>query len=338
MIKLNMKTALITGVNGQDGSYLSEFLLRKNYIVHGIIRRASSINTVKIDDVVKNDDNFHLHYADMSDTNSLNNLIMYICPDEIYNLAAMSDVKVSFDIPEYTADVDAIGTLRLLETIRKSGLNIRFYQAGTSEMFGKTTIMPQTELTPFNPRSPYAVSKVFAHNITVNYREAYNIFACNGILFNHSSPKRGYNFVEMKIIEAAINIKNGKQNCLYLGNLYSKRDIGHAKDYVIAMWLMLQQEHPEDYIIATGYTFSIKEIVELVFNKLNMPITWKNSNLEEVGLVDGIVRVAIDEKLFRPIDVDVLLCDDSKAFNKLGWTPTNTLDDIIDEIIKVKYN
>jgi GDPmannose 4,6-dehydratase len=331
-----MKIALITGVNGQDGSYLAEFLLRKNYIVHGMIRRSSSINTWRIDDIIKSNYDFHLHYGDMTDSSSLDSLIISIQPDEIYNLAAMSHVKISFEIPEYTANVDALGTLRLLESIKKSGRNIRFYQAGTSEMYGKTDYIPQNENTPFNPRSPYAVSKVFAHYTTIDYREAYNIFACNGILFNHSSPKRGYNFVEKKIVDSAINIKNGKQECLYLGNLYAKRDIGHAKDYVIAMWLMLQQDVADDYVIATGTTLSIKEIVEIVFKKLDMSITWQNSGLNEVGLVDGCIRVAIDIKFFRPNEVDILLGDYSKAFNKLGWTPTYSIDDIIDEIIK--YN
>lgn len=334
-----MKIALITGVNGQDGSYLAEFLLNKNYIVHGMIRRSSSVNTWRIDDIIKNDKRFTLHYGDMTDSNSLDSIIISIRPNEIYNLAAMSHVKVSFEMPEYTADVDALGTLRLLESVRKFkslGLNIRLYQAGTSEMFGQTLYIPQNEKTPFNPKSPYAVSKVFAHHTVVNYREAYNIYACNGILFNHSSPKRGSNFVEKKIIDSAINIKNGKQDCLTLGNLYSKRDIGHVKDYVSAMWLMLQQDKPDDYVIATGMSVSIKEIVEIVFKKLDMSITWQGSGLNEVGIVDGNVRIKVDVKYFRPNEVDILLGDYKKAYIKLGWAPTYTLDDIIDEMIK--YN
>jgi len=335
------KIALISGISGQDGSYLAELLLEKGYIVHGIVRRSSSINTHRLDNIYNNS-NLFLHYGDLSDASFINKIVMEIRPSEIYNLAAMSHVAVSFEIPEYTAEIDCLGTLRFLEAIRNTNKNIRFYQASTSELYGGVYDKAQNEETPFHPRSPYAVAKQYAFWIAKNYRESYNIFAVNGILFNHTSPRRGETFVEQKIIKAAVSILKNKQKVLKLGNIYSYRDYGHAKDYVNAMWLMLQQDNPEDYVIATGEKYLIKDIITLVFSKLNIPIEWKGEGLEEHAIVTefskykdkvGQTVVTIDKKYFRPSEVDTLLGDSTKAKNKLNWTPEYTFDDIINEMI-----
>jgi GDPmannose 4,6-dehydratase len=336
-----MKTALITGISGQDGSYLTELLLEKGYKVHGIIRRSSLINTKRLDHLYRNPDLF-LHYGDLSDSCLINKLITEIKPDEIYNLAAQSHVAVSFDIPEYTTDIDATGTLRLLEAIKNNNKNIKFYQASTSELYGGIYDKPQNEDTPFNPRSPYAIAKQYAFWITKNYRESYNIFAVNGILFNHTSPRRGETFVEQKIVKGAVAILKGKQKCLNLGNIYSYRDYGHAADYTYAMWLMLQQEIPEDYVIATGNKYMIKDIISLVFSKLNIPLEWSGEGIDEIGTVknskidnfDGKVVVKIDSKYFRPSEVNELIGDSTKAKEKLNWEPSYTFDMIIEEMIK----
>ena len=338
---VNQKIVLITGISGQDGSYLAEFLLEKDYIVHGIIRRSSSINTKRLNNIYKNP-NLHLHYGDLSDSSCINTLIMNIQPDEVYNLAAMSHVAVSFETPEYTADVDASGTLRILEAIKNSNKKIKFYQAGTSELYGGVYSKAQDENTPFHPRSPYAVAKLYAYWITKNYKEAYNIFAVNGILFNHTSPRRGETFVEQKIVKAAVAILNKKQSTLSLGNIYSYRDYGHAKDYIKAMWLILQQPEPEDFVISTGEKFMIKDVVSLVFSKLNMPIEWHGEGVDEYAQVTenskypdmkGKVVVKINKRYFRPTEVDNLIGDSTKARTKLGWTPEYTFDDIINEMI-----
>ena len=336
-----MKIALITGISGQDGSYLAELLLEKDYEVHGIIRRSSQINTKRLDNIYGNS-RLHLHYGDLSDSCLLNKLIMDIKPVEIYNLAAMSHVAVSFQIPEYTTDIDATGTLRILEAIKNTDKNIKFYQASTSELYGGVYDKPQNEDTPFNPRSPYAIAKQYAYWITKNYRESYNIFAVNGILFNHTSPRRGETFVEQKIVKGAIAISKELKDCLKLGNIYSYRDYGHAYDYVKAMWLMLQQEIPEDYVIATGNKYMIKDIVSLVFSKLNIPLEWSGEGINEIGTIknaknpkfEGKVVVKIDPLYFRPSEVDDLVGDSSKARMKLGWKPEYIFDNIIDEMIK----
>jgi len=333
-----MKIALITGVSGQDGSYLSELLLEKGYVVHGIIRRSSLINTKRLDHVYDNS-NFFLHYGDLSDSSFINKIINDILPDEIYNLAAMSHVAVSFENPEYTSDIDAIGTLRILEamknTMKYSNKVIKFYQAGTSELYGGIYDKPQNEETPFYPHSPYAVAKLYGYWITKNYRESYNLFAVNGILFNHTSPRRGETFVEQKIVKAAVAILNNKQDCLYLGNIYSYRDFGHAKDYVNAMWLMLQDDTPDDYVIATGSKYMIKDIVSLVFNKLGTQIEWSGEGTEEIGVIrySNKVVVRINKKYYRPNDVDSLIGDATKALNKLKWNPEYTFESIINEMI-----
>ena len=336
-----MKIALITGITGQDGSYLAEFLLEKNYQVHGIVRRTSQINRKRIENIYDNP-NLFLHYGDMSDSCLINKIIMDIKPDEIYNLAAMSHVAVSFQIPEYTTDIDATGTLRILEAIKNVDKNIKFYQASTSELYGGIYDNPQNEDTTFNPRSPYAIAKQYAFWITKNYRESYNIFAVNGILFNHTSPRRGETFVEQKIVQGAVAIFKGKKDCLKLGNIYSYRDYGHAYDYVKAMWLMLQQEIPEDYVIATGEKYMIKDIVTLVFSKLNIPLEWSGEGINEIGTInnskynkfEGKIVVKIDPVYFRPTEVDNLIGDSTKAKEKLGWNPEYTFDMIIDEMIK----
>ena len=333
------KIALITGISGQDGSYLAELLLQKDYKVHGIVRRSSSINTKRLDNVYKNP-NLKLHYGDLSDSSLINKLMNDIEPDEVYNLGAMSHVAVSFEIPEYTCDVDALGTLRLLESIRSLILNNkktpRFYQAGTSELYGGVYDKPQNEQTPFNPHSPYAVAKLFGYWITKNYRESYDMFAVNGVLFNHTSPRRGETFVEQKIVKGAVNIKKGKQEILKLGNIYSYRDYGHAKDFVYAMWLMLQQDIPGDYVVATGEKYMIKDIVNMVFSKLDMELEWKGEGVEEVGIVKntGKVVVIISKKYFRPLEVDSLIGDATLAREKLDWKPKYTFDDIINEMIE----
>lgn len=333
---MTMKRALITGVTGQDGAYLSELLLKKGYEVHGVKRRASQFNTDRIDHLYKdqheNDVRFYLHYGDMTDSTNLIRIIQEVQPDEIYNLAAQSHVKVSFETPEYTANSDALGTLRILEAIRILGFEkkTKFYQASTSELYGKVQEIPQKETTPFYPRSPYAAAKIYAYWITVNYREAYNMFACNGVLFNHESPLRGETFVTRKITRAVARIKLGLQNKLYLGNLDAKRDWGYAKDYVEAMWLMLQQEKPDDYVIGTGETHSVREFVELAFQEVGVNIIWQGSGVEEKGLHADTnqVLVEVDPRYFRPTEVDLLWSDPSKAMNNLGWRAKTSLKDL----------
>jgi len=332
-----MKVAFITGVNGQDGAYLSKLLLKKNYIVHGLIRRSSLEKFDRIENLMLNS-NFILHYGDLSDSTNLIRLISEIQPNEIYNLAAQSHVQVSFETPEYTANTDGIGTLRILEAIRILGLEkkTKFYQASTSELFGKVVETPQTEKTPFYPRSPYAVAKIYGYWITVNYREAYNMFACNGILFNHESPLRGESFVTRKITIGATNIKKGLEECLYLGNIDAKRDWGFAGDYVEAMWLMLQQDKPEDFVIATGKTRTVREFVEKTFKEIDINIQWLGSGVEEVGIdrATNKVIVAIEPKFFRPTEVDLLLGDYSKARSVLGWEPKTSFEDLVKMMVK----
>ncbi|MBZ0093220.1 MAG: GDP-mannose 4,6-dehydratase [Sulfuricellaceae bacterium] len=335
------KKALITGVTGQDGAYLAEFLLNKGYIVHGIKRRASLFNTDRIDHLYQDPHvsqrNFVLHYGDMTDSSSLIRIIQQVQPDEIYNLAAQSHVAVSFEEPEYTANSDALGTLRVLEAVRILGLEkkTRFYQASTSELFGKVQETPQTETTPFYPRSPYAVAKLYAYWITVNYREAYGMYACNGILFNHESPVRGETFVTRKITRALARIKLGLQDCLYLGNLDAKRDWGHAKDYVEMQWLMLQQDKPEDFVIATGVQYSVRDFVNAAATELGMTVRWEGGGVEEKGYDHaGKCIVAVDPRYFRPTEVETLLGDPSKAKDKLGWTPKITFDELVAEMVR----
>tara|TARA_B100000900_G_C20601142_1_gene725645 strand:+ start:2673 stop:3674 length:1002 start_codon:yes stop_codon:yes gene_type:complete len=330
------KIALIFGVTGQDGSYLSRLLLSKNYQVHGVKRRSSSLNTERIDDIyedIHDAINFFLHYGDLTDGQSINQLINKIKPTEIYNLAAQSHVAVSFELPEYTMMTNALGTLKILEAIKNINPKIRFYQAGTSEMFGASP-PPQSEKTPFYPRSPYAVSKLSAHWMTINYRESYNIFACNGILFNHESPVRGETFVTQKIIKGLINIKKGKQKKLYLGNIYAKRDWGHAEDYVKAMWLMLQQKKPQDFVIATGFQYTVKEFINLSAKKLNMPIIWKGNKLKEKAYLNNKPIIEINPKYFRPSEVDSLKGNPNKARKILKWKPKYNLEDMIEDMIK----
>ncbi len=332
-----MKVALITGITGQDGSYLAEFLLSKNYIVHGIKRRSSSFNTSRIDHIYKDrheyDNKFFLHYGDLTDATNLIRIIQEIQPDEIYNLAAQSHVQVSFETPEYTANSDALGTLRLLEAIRILGLTkkTKFYQASTSELYGRVLQIPQDENTPFYPRSPYAAAKIYAYWITINYREAYNIFACNGILFNHESERRGETFVTRKITMAVAKIKHGLQKTIYLGNLDSKRDWGYAKEYVQAMWLMLQQEKPQDYVIATGQTHTVREFVELAFEFIGKKIVWSGSGVNEIGIDKKTqeVLVRIDPKYFRPTEVDLLIGNPSKAAKELNWIAKTKFEDLV---------
>ena len=329
------KTALITGITGQDGSYLAELLLAKGYMVHGIIRRSSSINTERIDHLYNNP-NLKLHYGDVTDSLTLMNVLKKYNPDEVYNLAAQSHVRVSFETPEYTAMVDGLGTLKLLESIRLLNMDksCRLYQASTSEMFGLVQEIPQKETTPFYPRSPYGVAKVYAYWITKNYRESYGMYACSGILFNHESPRRGFNFVTKKITNGLRDIKNGKQDCLYLGNLTALRDWGHAKDFVEAMWLMLQQDAPDDFVIATGEQYSVKQFVEKCAPYFDMEIQWQGQGLDEIGIdiKTGKTVVRIDEKYFRPAEVQSLLGDASKAKTKLGWTPNYTFDMLVHEM------
>lgn len=317
-----MKSALITGITGQDGAYLTKFLLDKGYQVHGLVRRTSIERYDRIEEFLK-DDRLTLHYGDMTDSSNIIRLMSEIRPDEVYNLAAMSHVHVSFDTPEYTANADGMGTLRLLEAVRILGLEqkTKIYQASTSELYGKVQETPQSETTPFYPRSPYAAAKMYAYWITVNYREAYNIFACNGILFNHESPLRGETFVTRKITIAVANIKHGNQDCLYLGNLDAKRDWGFAGDYVEAMWLMLQQEKPEDFVIATGETRTVREFVECAFSEADIDIEWQGTGINEKGInhATGQVIVAVDPQFFRPTEVELLLGNPAKAKEKLGW-------------------
>jgi len=345
-----MKKALITGVTGQDGAYLSEFLLEKGYEVHGIKRRASLLNTERVDHLYQDphidNQNFILHYGDLTDSTNLIRLIQEIKPDEIYNLAAMSHVKVSFEMPEYTANTDALGTLRVLEAVRLLNLEkkTKIYQASTSELYGKVQEVPQTEKTPFYPRSPYGVAKLYGYWITINYREAYNIFACNGILFNHESPLRGETFVTRKITRATAKIVLGKQEKLYLGNLDAKRDWGHAKDYVRMMWMILQAKEAEDWVIATGITTTVRDFVKKSFKVLGIDIAFKGKGVNEIGYVEnssnskfqipvGKEIINIDPTYYRPTEVDLLVGDASKAKEKLGWTPQITLDQMIEEMV-----
>jgi GDPmannose 4,6-dehydratase len=329
------KTALITGITGQDGSYLAEFLLKKGYTVHGIIRRSSSFNTGRIDHLYQHpsipERQMQLHYGDLTDSSNLSRLVEKIIPDEIYNLGAQSHVSVSFEVPEYTAQVDGVGTLRLLDAIKETGVNTRFYQASTSELYGKVAETPQTEETPFYPRSPYAAAKLYAHWLVVNYREAYNLYACNGILFNHESERRGRTFVTRKITYAAARIKEGLQDTVHLGNLDAKRDWGYAPEYVEAMWLMLQQESPDDFVVATGETHTVREFCDHAFAHLGMPLKWEGHGVEEKGISieDGRVRVEVDSRYFRPTEVELLLGDASKAKNLLGWQPKTTFKELV---------
>lgn len=345
------KIALITGITGQDGSYLAEFLLEKGYEVHGIKRRASLFNTERIDHIYQDphtpNPKLILHYGDLSDTSNLTRILQEVQPDEVYNLGAMSHVAVSFESPEYTADVDAMGTLRLLEAIRLLGLEkkTRFYQASTSELYGLVQEIPQKETTPFYPRSPYAVAKLYAYWITVNYREAYGIYACNGILFNHESARRGETFVTRKITRALANISQGLEQTLYLGNMDALRDWGHAKDYVEMQWLMLQQEQPEDFVIATGVQYSVRQFVEVAAAELGISLTWQGQGIDEKGIVSAVTGdnatgvavgqtiVAIDPKYFRPTEVETLLGDPTKAKTILGWTPKITFVEMVQEMV-----
>lgn len=350
------KIALITGVTGQDGSYLAEFLLDKGYVVHGIKRRSSSFNTQRVDHIYEDphveNSRFKLHYGDLSDTSNIVRIVQETQPDEIYNLGAQSHVAVSFESPEYTADIDAIGTLRLLESIRILGLEkkTKFYQASTSELFGLVQEMPQKETTPFYPRSPYAVAKMYSYWISVNYREAYGIYACNGILFNHESPRRGETFVTRKITRGLCNIAQGLESCLYMGNIDALRDWGHAKDYVRMQWLMLQQDQPEDFVIATGVQYSVRQFIEMSSKQIGFTISWQGQGVEEVGVVDqithpsaeercpslrpGAVIVRIDPRYFRPTEVETLLGDPTKAREKLGWSPEITLPEMVTEMVE----
>ncbi|MDA7842761.1 GDP-mannose 4,6-dehydratase [Methylophilaceae bacterium] len=335
----NKKVALISGITGQDGAYLADFLLNKNYIVHGIKRRSSLINTDRIDHLFEDPEHqnidFFLHHGDMTDSSSLIHIIQNTKPDEIYNLAAQSHVMVSFEEPEYTANSDALGTLRMLEAIRTLGFEkkTKFYQASTSELYGLVQETPQKETTPFYPRSPYAVAKLYAYWISVNYRESYNLYACNGILFNHESPLRGETFVTRKITIAMAKIKIAKQESLSLGNLDAKRDWGHARDYVEAMWLMLQQEKPEDFVIATGKQYSVREFIEVVAKHLEIKITWKGSGINEIGVWNGKTIIKVNPKYYRPSEVETLLGDARKAREKLNWQPKTSFEDLVREMV-----
>ena len=345
-----MKVALITGITGQDGSYLAELLLEKGYEVHGIKRRASSFNTQRVDHLYQDPHtshrNFMLHYGDLTDSSNLTRILEEVKPDEVYNLGAQSHVAVSFESPEYTADVDAMGTLRLLEAIRFLRLDrkTRFYQASTSELYGLVQEIPQRETTPFYPRSPYAVAKLYAYWMTVNYREAYGMYACNGILFNHESPRRGETFVTRKITRSLANISQGLEECLFIGNMNALRDWGHAKDYVRMQWMMLQQDEPKDYVIATGVQYSVRQFIEKAAAELGITIRWEGDGVNEVGIVDalsvrhasltaGKVIVRIDSRYFRPSEVETLLGDPAKANADLGWVPEITLDEMIGEMV-----
>jgi len=330
-----MKTALITGITGQDGAYLAKFLLNKNYVVHGIKRRSSSFNTKRIDDIYKNE-NFKLHFGDLNDSSSLTRIVHETQPDEIYNLGAQSHVQVSFETPEYTANVDGLGALRLLDAIRQVNKSIRFYQASTSEMFGNVVETPQTEKTPFYPRSPYGVAKLYAYWITRNYRESYGIHASNGILFNHESPIRGETFVTKKITRSVARIKYGLEDCIYLGNLNAMRDWGHAKEFVEGMWLMLQQEEPDDYILATGKTTSVRDFVSMAFNHAGISVKFEGENLNEFGIDQktGNIIVRVDPKYYRPAEVDFLLGDPSKAKRILGWEAKISVEELCKEMVE----
>ncbi|PLX84427.1 MAG: GDP-mannose 4,6-dehydratase [Desulfuromonas sp.] len=356
---MSNKVALITGITGQDGAYLAEFLLKKGYVVHGIKRRASLFNTDRIDHLYQDphveNRNLILHYGDLTDSTNLIRIVQQVQPDEIYNLAAMSHVAVSFDTPEYTANADGIGTLRILEAIRILGLEkkTRFYQASTSELYGLVQEVPQKETTPFYPRSPYAVAKIYGYWITVNYREAYGIYACNGILFNHESPIRGETFVTRKISRAVARLALGLQDCLYLGNMDSLRDWGHARDYVEMQWLMLQQEQPEDFVIATGVQYSVRDFVNSAAKELGITMRWEGEGVDEVGIVESVdahgtktegggtghlhkgdVIVRVDPRYFRPTEVETLLGDPTKAKEKLGWVPKTTFEELVSEMVR----
>lgn len=339
----NKKRALIIGITGQDGSYLAEFLLEKGYEVHGMIRRSSSFNTDRLEKIYEDPhvDNRHLilHYGDLSDSNSIISIISKSRPNEVYNLGAQSHVRVSFDIPEYTADVDALGTLRLLDVIKEQSYPIKFYQAGSSEMYGKVLETPQKETTQFNPQSPYGCAKVFSHMICANYRDSYNMFVCNGILFNHESFRRGRTFVTKKIVEGLVDIKLGKKDKIFLGNLDAKRDWGYAKDYIRAMWLMLQQDKPDDYVIATGETHSVREFVEYAASLVGYKIIWRGKGLKEEGIDEksGKVLISIDEKYYRPSEVDVLLGDSTKAKKQLKWEPEIKFKDLVDLMVEEEF-
>jgi len=357
---MKKKIALITGITGQDGSYLSEILIEKGYEVHGIIRRSSSFNTGRIDHLYNDkkvlNKKLFLHYGDVTDTSNLNRLIEKTHPDEIYNLAAQSHVKVSFEIPEYTAEVDAMGTLRFLDAIRETGIKTKFYQASTSELFGKIQEIPQTEKTPFYPRSPYGVAKIYGYWIVINYREAYNLFACNGILFNHESPRRGETFVTRKITRAASRIALGMQKTLALGNLNAKRDWGYAPEYCEGMWLMLQQEKPEDFVLATGETHTVREFTELAFKELGIELEWKGKNENEKGVIKkindtelmnkrkleipriGDTVVEVDKGYYRPTEVDILIGDAGKAKKKLGWKPKVKFNELVKIMIESDFH
>lgn len=356
---MKKKVALITGITGQDGSYLSEILLEKGYEVHGIIRRSSSFNTGRIDHLYNDrkilNNKLFLHYGDVTDTSNLNRLIEKTQPDEIYNLAAQSHVKVSFEIPEYTAEVDAMGTLRFLDAIRETGIRTKFYQASTSELFGKVHEIPQNEKTPFYPRSPYGVAKIYGYWIVINYREGYNLFACNGILFNHESPRRGETFVTRKITRAAARIALGLQNKLSLGNLNAKRDWGYAPEYCEGMWLMLQQDKPDDFVLATGETHTVREFTELAFKELGIELKWEGKNQDERGVIKkiressitgknikivpkvGDVIVNVDKNYYRPTEVDILIGDASKAKKKLGWKPKVKFSELVKIMMKSDF-
>ena len=345
-----MKTALITGITGQDGSYLAELLLEKGYEVHGIIRRHSTICTQRIDHLYDDSalkDRFFLHYGDLTDSCNLVNLVTKIKPDEVYNLGAQSHVAVSFEVPEYTAETSGVGTIRLLDAIYQSGINCKFYQASTSELFGGIPeTAPQSEKTPFYPKSPYGAAKLYSYWITVNYRESYGMYACNGILFNHESPRRGETFVTRKITRGLSNIAQGLEKCLYLGNMDSLRDWGHAKDYVKMQWLMLQQEQPEDYVIATGVQYSVRQFVDFAASELGIKLRFEGHGVDEVGIVESVsgedapavkvgdVIVAVDPRYFRPAEVETLLGDPSKAHDKLGWKPETTLQEMVVEMVR----
>ena len=352
------KVALITGITGQDGAYLAEFLLKKGYIVHGVKRRASLFNTDRIDHLYQDPHvehrNFVLHYGDLTDSTNLIRIIQEVQPDEIYNLAAMSHVAVSFDTPEYVANADGVGTLRVLEAIRILGLEkkTRFYQASTSELYGLVQETPQTEKTPFYPRSPYGVAKLYGYWITVNYREAYGLYACNGILFNHESPIRGETFVTRKITRAVARIVLGLQDCLFLGNMDALRDWGHARDYVEMQWLMLQQDEPDDFVIATGVQYSVRDFVNAAVGELGVKLRWEGTGVEEVGIIDSLdssvldknsplkvdqTVVQVDPRYFRPTEVETLLGDPTKAKEKLGWTPTTTFEELVVEMVRSDY-
>ncbi|WIE03926.1 GDP-mannose 4,6-dehydratase [Vibrio fluvialis] len=347
-----MKKVLITGITGQDGSYLAELLVDKGYEVHGLIRRASSFNTERIDSAIEKSDKIHLHYGDLTDSSNLIRLVKEIQPDEIYNLGAMSHVAVSFESPEYAADVDAMGTIRLLEAIRINGLEkkTRFYQASTSELYGEVQEIPQRETTPFHPRSPYAVAKMYAYWITVNYRESYGMYACNGILFNHESPRRGETFVTRKITRTIANISQGLEACLYLGNMDALRDWGHAKDYVRMQWMMLQQEQADDFVIATGKQISVREFVRMSAKEAGIDVVFSGTGVDEIATVTAVdsaiaphvnvgdVIVRVSPKFFRPAEVETLLGDPSKAKEKLGWVPEITVEEMCSEMVQADIN